>query len=384
MIAHFDLDCFFVAVERLYDPSLVGKPVAVGGSPEGRGVIASASYEARKFGVRSAQPTATALRLCPQLIVVGGRHGTYRKHSQAFQAVLEEFSPLVEMASVDEAYVDFAGTEKLWGATEHVCRIIVDRVKGECGLDVSVGISTSRTVSKIAGSLAKPQGFAFVPPGNEAAFLAPLKIEEMPGIGPRTAEAMHAAGIHTLGDLAKRPPGDRFAEWAPYAAGAVRGEIYTGDERKSLSCETTFAHDLGAGEDLWHLLREVAEESGRRMRREGLVARTVGVKLKYADFTQQTHARTLGEPTDIDAEIYAASLALAQEKIGARKLRLIGVHLSNLLAADEVVRGQIDLFAPQEDPQRKKQRSLDRTLDKLKNKYGSEGIVRGYQKKDED
>jgi DNA polymerase-4 len=383
MIAHFDLDCFFVAVERLYDPSLIGKPVAVGGSPDGRGVISSASYEARKFGVRSAMPTAQALRLCPQLIVVSTGMGNYRKHSKLFQAVLEEFSPLVEMASVDEAYVDFTGTEKLWGPTDKVCRIIVDRVKGELGLDVSVGLSTSRMVSKIAGGIRKPQGFVVVPPGEEAAFLAPLKIEEMPGVGPRTAEAMHSAGIHTLGDLAKRPEGDRFAEWAPYARGEVRGGVYAGEERKSLSVETTFSKDLSAGDELWALLREVAEEAGWRLRREGLLARTVGVKLKYADFSQQTVAHTLEKPTDIDEEIFPQARLLAEGKIGSRKLRLIGVHLSNLVTEGEKVEEQLTLFAPAQDPKRDKLRQLDKTLDKLRTRYGSDGVVRGYKKKGE-
>lgn len=383
MIAHFDLDCFFVAVERIYDPSLVGKPVAVGGSPEGRGVIASASYEARKFGVRSAMATATALRMCPRLIVLPGRHGTYRKHSQAFQAVLESHSPLVEMASIDEAYVDFSGTEKLFGPTKDVCRRIVDQVKRELALDVSVGISTSRIVSKIAGGIQKPRGFVYVEPGEEAAFLAPLKIEDMPGIGPRTAEAMHSAQIHTLGDLAKRPPGDRFAEWAPYAAGAVKGEVSTGDERKSLSVETTFAADLAASEDLWHLLREVAEEAGRRLRREGLFARTVGVKLKYADFTMQTAAHTLERATDLDAEIYAIAHELAAARVGGRKLRLIGVHLSNLSDEETAAEPQLGLFAPPPDKTRERLRTLDQTLDKLRGRYGEDMVVRGYKKKDE-
>jgi DNA polymerase-4 len=381
MIAHFDLDCFFVAVERLYDPSLVGQPVAVGGSSDRRGVISSASYEARKFGVHSAQSTAQALRLCPQLIVVGGSHANYRKHSREFQKILEEYSPLVEMASIDEAYIDFSGTEKLWGPTPNVARFIINRVKGELGLDVSVGLSRTRMVSKIAGTKSKPKGFLLVEEGTEAAFLAPLAIEEMPGIGPRTAEAMHASGIRTLGDLAKRPPGDRWAEWAPYARGEVVGSIHTEDNRKSLSVETTFAKDLGAGEELWMLLREVAEEAAQRMRREGLQTRTIGVKLKFSDFSLQTAAHTIEKATDIDAEIYETALGLAAAKIGNRKIRLIGVHLSNLVEGEAETEGQLDLFQPEADPQREKLRSLDKTLDKLRNRYGDDGVVWGYKKK---
>lgn len=379
MIAHFDLDCFFVAVERLKDPSLNGKPVAVGGSASGRGVISSASYEARKFGVRSAMPTAQALRLCPQLILAGSGHGEYRKHSRLFQAVLEEFSPLVEMASIDEAYIDFSGTEKLWGPTPNVCRVIVDRVKGQLGLDVSVGISSSRMVSKIAGSRSKPQGFSLVPPGEEAAYLAPLLVEDMPGIGPRTAEAMHAAGIYTLGDLAARPPGDRWADWGPYARGEARGSVAGVDEgegRKSLSVETTFAKDLRASEALWDLLREVAEEAGHRLRHEGMQARTVSVKVKYSDFTMQTVAVTLDKPTDIDAEIYATSKSSAEGKIGNKKLRLIGVHLSGFCAENGE---QLDLFGG--DKNRDRLRSLDKSLDKLRARYGEEGIHWGYKDK---
>ncbi len=382
MLAHFDLDCFFVAVERIYDPQLLGKPVAVGGSAEGRGVIASASYEARKLGVRSAMPTARALKLCPQLILVPGHHGVYRKHSRLFQQVLMEYSPLVEMASIDEAYVDFTGTEKLFGPAPHVAATIVDRVRSELNLDVSLGLSTSRIVSKIAGALGKPQGFVVVEPGKEAEFLAPLSIDDMPGIGPRTAEAMRADGILTLGDLGKVPPSSRWAEWAPYARGEVRGVVGIEEERKGLSVETTFRHDLAAGENLWHLLREVAEEAGRRMRREGLLARTVGVKLKYADFTQQTAARTLDRPTDIDREIYDIALELAQARVGIRKLRLIGVQLSHLTES-ESTEPQLTLFQAPDDGARKKLRNLDRTLDKLRGRYG-DNVAWGYKKREEE
>lgn len=379
VIAHFDLDSFFVSVERLRDPSLVGRPVAVGGSAASRGVIASASYEARALGIRSAMPTAQAQRLCPQLVVIPGSHRLYREYSYRFQAILEEYSPLIEMASVDEAYVDFAGTERLWGPAPGVCRIIVARVKRELGLDVSVGLSTSRIVSKIASSRSKPKGFAIIEPGCEAAYLAPLPIEAMPGIGPRTAEAMHAAGIHTLGDLANRTPGDRWADWAPYARGEVRGRVVPEDARKGLSVETTFAHDLAAGEELWTLLRELAEEAGARLRRERMQARTVGVKLKYADFSLQTAAHTLDQATDLDQEIFATALTLAQNRIGKCKLRLIGVHLTNLVTVDEGE--QLSLFTANTQATRERLRILNRTLDGLKARYGQGGIRWGYRKK---
>lgn len=380
MIAHFDLDSFFVSVERLYDPSLVGKPVGVGGSVEGRGVIASASYEARKFGVRSAMSTAQALQRCPQLIVVPGRHGVYGQHSAAFAAILREYSPLVEMASVDEAYVDFTGTEQLFGPPSETARTIVRRVREELRLDVSVGLSTSRMVSKIAGGREKPRGFVVVPPGEEAAWLAPLPIEVMPGVGPRTAEAMHAAGIHVLGDLARRPPGDRWSEWGPYARGEVRGEVHTGEGRKGLSVEETFPRDLPAGDRLWAELRAIAEEAGFRLRREGLTARTVGVKMKDAGFRQQSASRTLEQPTDLDREIYEAARSLAEERIGTRKLRLIGIALSNLVAADSVgAAPQLDLFA-RPDPGRERQKNLQSTLDQLRTRYGRKSLGWGYRK----
>jgi DNA polymerase IV len=387
MIAHFDLDCFFVAVERLHTPELIGKPVAVGGSATGRGVIASASYEARKFGVRSAMATATALRLCPQLIVVPGRHGTYAGHSRNFQKILTDYSPLVEMASVDEAYVDFAGTENLFGPSPDVAWTIVTRVREELHLDVSVALSTSRMVAKIGSDLCKPQGFLVVPPGTEAEFLAPLAIEKMPGVGPRTAEVMRAAGIRTFADLANLPPESRWAEWVPYAKGEVIGGVYPEEGRKSLSVETTFAQDLHAGEDLWHQLREVAEEAGRRLRREGLRARTVSVKLKFADFTSQTAARTLAEATDIDREIYQTALELAEARVGRQRLRLIGVGLSNLVEEDTPA-GQLDLFASKSAAERKRWRGLDQTLDRLRTRYGSDAVHWGYRtpndKKEED
>ncbi len=383
MLAHFDLDCFFVAVERLHDPALIGKPVAVGGSPDGRGVVCSASYEARRFGVRSAMPTAQALKRCPQLIVLPTRHGEYGKHSRAFASILREYSPQVEMASIDEAYVDFKGTERLFGDPVHSAGQIVDRVKSELNLDVSVGLSTSRIVSKIASGQAKPQGFLVVPPGKEREWLAPLPIEKMPGIGPRTAEAMHAASIHTLGDLAQRPPGDRWAEWVPYARGEVRGEVHLGEARKSLSVEETFMRDLGAGESLWAQLREVSEEAGYRLRREGLTARTIGVKLKFSDFTQQTAAHTLDRPTDLDRDIFSHALELAQARIGKRHLRLIGVHLSGLGAAGApAAAAQLDLFA-RPDPHREKLKSLQSTLDNLRDRYGSSTLRWGYRNRDE-
>ena len=384
MIAHFDLDSFFVSVERLYDPSLIGKPVAVGGSAEGRGVIASASYEARAFGVRSAMSTYQALQRCPELIVVPGRHGVYGTHSSAFAAILRDYSPLVEMASIDEAYVDFAGTEQLFGPPGDTARVIVSRVKEELSLDVSVGLSTARMVAKIAGGREKPRGFVVVESGQEAAWLAPLPIEVMPGVGPRTAEAMHAAGIHTLGELARRPAGDRWAEWGPYARGEVRGEVHTGEGRKGLSVEETFVRDLPAGDRLWAELRAIAEEAGFRLRREGLTARTIGVKLKDTTFRQQTAAQTLPVPSNLDRDIFETAKALAEERIGGRKLRLIGISLTNLGPADSVAAApQLDLFA-KPDPQRARHQNLQSTLDQLRTRYGKGSLAWGYGKDDEE
>src|SRR5881227_3007281 len=311
-IFHVDMDAFFVSVEELRDPSLKGKPVVVGGRPNERGVVSAASYAARKFGVHSAMPLRTAYKLCPQAIFLDGHPERYREASLKVRAVLESFSPQVEMASIDEAYLDMTGTARLHGPPLKAAHALHQRMKADTGLNCSVGIGTSRLIAKVSSAQAKPNGVLWIVPGEEAKFLAPLDVREIPGVGKVMETHLHALGIKKVGDLARLEESelaDRFGKWGLALAGKARGEDAGGwfnaevgadVDAKSISHEHTYNEDTADPARLESTLMRLSEMVGRRLREADFHARTVQLKLRYKDFTTITRAHTLSNPTQLD------------------------------------------------------------------------------------
>jgi len=376
------MDAFFVSVEELFDPSLKGKAVVVGGRPNERGVVAAASYEARKFGVHSALPLRTAYKLCPQAIFVEGHPERYRECSNQVRAVLKRFSPLVEMASIDEAYLDMTGTERLLGPPLAAGHALHQAVKADTGLNCSIGMATSRLVAKVASDQAKPNGMLYVLPGSEARFLAPLEVRKIPGVGKVMEQNLHAMGIRTVGDLARleeRLLEERFGKWGLALAGKAQGndaggwfdaEIGAETGTKSIGHEHTFGQDTAETARLESTLARLCEMVCRRLREAHLAARTVQLKLRYTDFTTITRARSLPSPTQVDTEILETVRLLFRQnwKPGAA-VRLLGVQTSSLTAA--VGQQQLELLTG--DRHQKWQQALT-AADRVRDKFG-EGAV---------
>jgi DNA polymerase-4 len=342
-IIHLDLDAFFCAVEEQRDPTLRGRPFAVGGRPEHRGVVASASYAARQFGVRSALPMAQALRLCPQLVVVPPTFTAYRAASQQVMARLHALTPLVEQLSIDEAFLDV--TDRAEPGDTLAARLQAT-IRDDLALACSLGVATNKLVAKIATDVGKslvrsgkmPQAICIVPPGDEAAFLAPLPATALWGVGPKTAEKLAELSIHTIGDIAAWPAADlarRFGQHGDDLARRARGvddrPIMTERAAKSISQETTFARDVTDRELLERTLRKQADEIAQKLRRADLLGTTVKLKLRWPDFTTPTRQFTLRQPTDEPEEIAEAALRLFQQLwTGEQAVRLIGVGVSGL------------------------------------------------------
>lgn len=381
-IMHLDLDAFFCSVEEVRDPRLRGVAFAVGGRPGERGVVASCSYAARKFGVRSAMPTAQALRLCPSLRIVSGRHGVYGAVSDQVMSRIHELSPSVEQISIDEAFVDLSG---LNDPPEYIARRLQARIRDELGLPSSIGIASNKLVAKIATEVGKksargagpPFALTIVPPGEEAAFLAPLPIEMLWGVGPKTGAKLGALGMHTIGDLAKWPENSlihSFGEYGADLARRARGEdermVVTEHEAKSMSQETTFARDVRDDTALQKTLRELSHDVSRNLHRSGLAGATIKLKIRWPDFTTLTRQATLPHRTDEGDEIYRQALELMNTvRKSGQAVRLIGVGLSGLGAP---VR-QLELW----DTQGEKSRRLRDAIETLREKYGDKVIQHG-------
>jgi len=380
IVFHVDMDAFFVSVEELFDPSLKGKAVVVGGQRNERGVVSAASYEARKFGVHSAMPLRTAARLCPHAIFVDGHPERYREYSQKVYAVLGHFSPKVEMASIDEAYLDMTGTERLHGPPLRAAHALHAAIKAETQLNCSIGIATSRLVAKVSSDQAKPNGVLWVLPGQEVRFLGPLDVRRIPGVGKVLEKSLHDLGIRKVGDLAALDESfldERFGKWGLALAGKARGldaggwfdsEIGANEQPKSISHEHTFNEDTADVEQLESTLARLTEMVCRRLREHGLHARTVQLKLRYKDFSTITRAHSLQRATQIDGEILAQVRELfhANWKPGAL-VRLLGVHTSSFESAE----GQLGLL----DAGRQ-QRWLQAlsAADRLRDKYGEDAV----------
>jgi len=340
VIVHLDLDAFFAAVEVLENRELEGKPVLVGGRPEQRGVVAAASYPAREFGVHSAMPMYRALRLCPQAVVLPPRHHLYREYSRRVMAILHETSPLVEQVSIDEAYLDLTARVERWEEGVEIARRLQQRVHTEIGLSASLGVATNKLVAKVASDRHKPGGLTVVPPGEGAAFLAPLPVRVIWGVGPVTAAKLHDIGVTTVGELARLDEdtlrehfGRHGLAMARLAHGVDTRRVVVEHRRKSVSQERTFARDLRDLDKLEQELQELSQGVARRLRQANLAARTIAIKLRYADFTTLTRQMRLSVPADDEATIYRTALVLLHRawKRG-RPVRLLGVAGRDLCA----------------------------------------------------
>ena len=375
------MDAFFVSVEELFDPSLKGKPVVVGGKATERGVVSAASYAARKFGVHSAMPLRTAYKLCPQAIFVPGHRERYTEYSRKVFEVLQSFSPRVEMASIDEAYLDVTGTERLHGPPLKAAHKLHESVGGATGLNCSIGIAAARMVAKVASDQAKPNGVLWVLPGEEARFLAPLEVRKIPGVGKVMEQQLHACGIRKVGDLAGLDEDfleQRFGKWGLALAGKSRGadaggwydgEIGEGGDPKSVSHEFTFSVDTADADELDAMLVRLSEMVARRLRDHQLWSRTVQIKLRYTDFSTFTRARTLDHATQIDTELAAAARELFHKAWNRRAIRLLGVYAQQLEASE----GQTSLL---EEPRAEGWRKTLKAVDHIRERYGDDGIVK--------
>jgi DNA polymerase-4 len=379
-IFHVDMDAFFVSVEELFDPSLKGKAVVVGGQRDELGVVSAASYEARKFGVHSAMPLRTAAKQCPHAIFVNGHPERYREYSQKVYKVLGMFSPQVEMASVDEAYLDMTGTDRLHGPPLKAAHTLHQRMKADTGLNCSVGIGTSRLIAKVSSAQAKPNGVLYIVPGEEAKFLAPLDVREIPGVGKVMESHLHALGIKKVGDLAKLEEGEleeRFGKWGLALAGKSRGEDAGGWfdnevgadlDAKSISHEHTYNEDTADVAQLEATLMRLCEMVGRRLRESHFHARTVQLKLRYKDFTTITRAHTLPCPTQLDTELFEQIRTLFRKnwKKGMQ-VRLLGVHASSFTQQPD----QISLL---DDNRQQRWKNALAAADRLRDKFGESSV----------
>lgn len=388
-ILHLDLDAFFCAVEETQNPSLRGKPFAVGGKPDERGVVASCSYAARKMGVRSAMPMSRAVRLCPGLVIVPGRHRLYSEVSKKVMEILHGVSGLVEQISIDEAFLDISDIRD---EPERLARGLQARIRSELHLPSSIGIASNKLVAKIATEVGKalalkrikaqgltepPNAVTVVPYGEEAAFLSPLPADMLWGVGPKTSQRLSELGIHTIGDIAKWPEGELIRlfgengrDLSRHAKGIDNRPITTERETKSISQEVTFSVDVVSDKALEKTVREQSAEVARQLRRENLAGRTVKLKIRWPDFTTLTRQTTLSNPTDMEDEIAKTALALMRSvRKPNQAVRLIGVGVSGL---GQPIR-QLGLW----DMDSEKSRRVQEALDALQEKYGKDVIRKG-------
>lgn len=378
-VFHVDMDAFFVSVEELFNPELKGKPVVVGGQGTERGVVSAASYAARKYGVHSAMPLRTAARLCPQAIFVDGNPSRYREYSVKVLQILRRFSPKVEMASIDEAYLDVTGTERLLGPPLKSAQSLHDAVKVSTGLNCSIGIATTRLVAKIASDQAKPNGMLWIPPGLEQDFLAPLDIRKVPGVGAKTEAHLNQYGIRRVGDLARLEESyleQLMGKWGLALAGKARGldaggyfqgEIAAESDPKSISHEHTFSADTSDADLLDSTLAGLAQMVARRLREHELHARTVQIKLRYSDFSTFTRAHTLDHATQLDIDIIEHVRLLFRRNWTGAPIRLVGVQTSGMSSSE----GQLNLLEPEKS---RKWRSALTAVDKLRDKFGEKSV----------
>ena len=379
MILHVDMDAFYASVEERDRPELVGKPVIVGGTPEGRGVVAAANYVARKFGVHSAMPAVTAHRLCPHGVFLRPRMEYYAEVSDQFRAIFEKYTPLVEPLSLDEAFLDVTGSERLFGPAKDIGRMIKQEIREHLRLVASVGVAPNKFLAKIASDLKKPDGFVVVEPDRVPEFLDPLPVGRLWGVGKVTGQVFEKLGIHRIGQLRRMPvellrhhfgsSGDHLGE---LAQGIDERPVVPEQEAKSISHETTFAKDLEDPEIMRAWLLELSEQVGCRLRRHRLKGRTVHLKVRFGDFHTITRAQTLSQPTNVTQEIWQTAAQMFAERLPARRLqiRLLGVGMSGF---EHPAMVQLSLFPEVEN---ERQARLDEVADQIKEKFGQAGLQR--------
>ena len=380
MILHVDMDAFYASVEERDDPSLVGKPVIVGGSAAGRGVVAAANYEARKFGVHSAMASARAKRLCPHAVFLNTRIDYYGAISQQIREIFERYTPLVEPLSLDEAFLDVTGSESLFGSSAEIGRQIKQQIRAELRLVASVGVAPNKFVAKIASDLKKPDGFLVVEPGHIQAFLDPLPVGRLWGVGKVTGQVLERLAIRTIGQLRQLPIGklnELFGSSGEHywrlAQGIDDRRVVPDREAKSISNETTFSEDISEVEMLRTCLVALVEQVAQRLRRQNIKGRTVELKVRFADFKTISRSLTLREPTNITQELLDAGVDLLTTRLPPRHLpvRLLGFGVSNL---DDSGTSQKQLF---DQPNQERQRELDRVADQITAKFGKLALRRG-------
>jgi DNA polymerase-4 len=374
-ILHVDLDAFFAAVEQRDRPELRGRPVIVGGGgPDARGVVSAASYEARRYGVRSAMPLRTAGRLCPNGVFLPVDGAKYQSVSRQVMAILRQFTPQVEPISIDEAFLDVTGSMALFGDGATIGRAIKDAVRGEVDLTVSVGVATTKLVAKVASELRKPDGLVVVEPGEEAAFLAPLPLSRLWGVGPRTTAVLRELGASTIGDLAVLPDevlirrlGKHGASLRDRARGIDADPVADLERAKTIGHEHTFDVDTSDSEAIERTLLAMSEGVASRLREAGLRAGTITVKIRDSSFRTITRQRGLGEPTDLAEPIWRMALELARPEIRGLRIRLLGVTASHLGAPE-----QLSLFEAGEVRHRKAVEAADA----IRKRYGQRAVTR--------
>jgi len=360
-----------VSVELLDRPDLRGKPVVVGGRPDQRGVVSAASYEARKYGIHSAMPLRTAGKLCPHAVFLDGHHTKYAEWSDHIASILARFSPVVEMVSVDEAYLDFAGTERMQGPPLAATDKLLRTITRETGLPCSGGLATTRLTAKVASDQAKPRGLVWVAPGQEAKFLAPLPVRKIPGIGEVTERALRALGIETVAQLSEHSLEKLekiFGQWGTALYRKARGgdsyEFVLDAEPKSISHNHTFGEDTDDLSTLNSMLSHLSQKTCKRLREAGFAAHTLTLTIRYAGFDTYTRSRTMPEAVHLDADIQRVFLAIFEEhRNKKRKIRLLGTALSNFTHGGE----QLDLL---DAARREKLEKLTAATDKLRDRFG--------------
>ena len=386
MILHIDMDAFYAAVELRDQPALRGKPVVVGGSPRGRGVISAASYEARKFGVHSAMPSSQALRLCPDLVFVRPRMDHYATVSKQIRAIFFDFTSLVEPISLDEAFLDVTGCTGLFGDAVSIARQVKDRIKKETGLIASAGVAPNKFLAKVASDLEKPDGLTVVEPDRVQEFLDPLEISRIWGVGKVTERKFKSMGVRTVAQLRQIPEATLQAKFGVnsnhfwrLSRGLDSRTVVPDRDAKTISHESTFArdiYDLGAL-SAWTL--ELSDQVARRMRRYGIVGRTVNVKIRFNDFQTLTRANSFCQPTNGTNQISQTATELLLKTLTTdgdpnfdRGIRLLGVGVSNLKTPQERI--QKTLF---DEAENEKQNRFDRTSDEIREKFGHSSLKRG-------
>jgi DNA polymerase-4 len=377
-ILHVDMDAFFVSVELLERPELRGKPVIVGGGSNQRGVVTAASYEARKFGVHSAMPLRTAGRLCPHAVFLDGHHAKYSQWSDRVATILAKFSPIVEMVSIDEAYLDLSGTERLHGPPLAATDKLLRTITRDTGLPCSGGLATTRLVAKVASDQAKPRGLLWVAPGCEARFLAPLSVRKIPGIGEVTERALRALSIESVEQLSAQPLEKLekvFGQWGTALYRKARGgdsyEFVIDAEPKSISHNHTFGEDTDDTDALGAMLSHLSQKACKRLREAGLATRTLTLTIRYAGFDTYTRSKTLAAPAQLDADIFAVFQKLFREhRNQRRKIRLLGVSLGGLTHGAD----QLDLLSAE---RRAKLEKLTRATDHLRDRFGFDSVQFG-------